>query len=709
MKLAKTPLAIIAAFVLSSCFHHAFSNGLCIIDASTGARFQLVSTQTNVSVNNQVATVTTVQTFRNNDSEPHLVKFGFPLSSTASATSLRWKYNGNWYTADFSPMPQDTTLPGGGGGNEIIEANIREYLGDNPLYFDLLDTIAADSLLTVELTYVDLLPYAFNKVTFDFPGDYTVFQTAPLESQLLVFELNSQRTIDLVGSESHPNASIDLQPYHALLTIQQLNQPADKDVSIYYQLNADELGLFGFSTFLPDSSAICDDAGQGFFAFIVEPDPSENTETIDKVFTLIIDRSGSMAGNKIVQARNAASFIVNNLNVGDYFNIVAFDTNVTSFRPDHVPYTVENQMAALQYISTLTASTSTNISGAFTTAISHFQGNSADQANIIIFFTDGEATAGITSTPGILDHVQNLITSNEVQGLNIFTFGIGDYVNTVLLNELALQNNGFSRFLGNEELEAVISQFYLTVRNPVLLQTNMSFSPDVIVETYPVQLPNLYKGQQLIVVGRYASPGNVNINFSGQAFGQPVSYDYTLDLADTSVTNMQFLPRLWSKKKIESLYSQYLSENPSSPAAAAIQEEIVALSLCYGVISPFTSFEDNTDTGGGNGGGGTTGINELDTAPQANTPMLLATPNPFRTTIKLQLPNDLQLNGLVWIAIYDIHGRIVRFEEIHAGDPGIAEWLWDGADGQGLAVLPGVYTIRMFNEKTAFVGQVVKS
>lgn len=701
MKIAKTLLAIVAAFVLSTCFHFAFSNGLCIVNVSTGSHLELVSTHTSVVVNDQVATVTTVQTFRNNLGASHLVKFGFPLSSTASATSLRWKYAGNWYSANFSPMPQDTTLPGGG-GNEVIEANIRNYLGDNPLYFDLLQSIAADSLLTVELTYVDLLPYAFNRVSFEFPGNYSAFQSDPLESQVMVFELNSQRTIDQLGSESHPNASVDLQPYHSVLNIQLFNQPANKDISIYYQLNANELGLFGFSTFLPDSSATCDDAGHGFFAFIVEPDPSDNTETIDKVFTLIIDRSGSMAGNKIIQARNAATFIVNNLNVGDYFNIVAFDATVISFRPDHVPFTVENQQAALQFIAGLTANSSTNISGAFTTAISQFQGSSTQQANIIIFFTDGEATAGITNTPDLLNHVHNLINSNSVEGLSVFTFGIGSYVNTVLLNELAVQNNGFAQFLGNEELEAVISHFYLTVRNPVLLQTSMSFDPDIIVETYPAQLPNLYKGQQLIVVGRYSNPGTVNINFSGQAFGQPVSYDYSFDLADTSVANMQFLPRLWSKKKIESLYTQYLSTQSGSPAAMAIEEEIVGLSLCYGVISPFTSFEDNT------GGGGSTGVNEFDSTPEAAVQSLLVTPNPFRTETWLRLPEGSSLKGTVWMAIYDIHGRLVRMEELLAGDIGMTEWLWDGKDSQDRGLLPGVYTVRMFNEQQVFMAQVVK-
>lgn len=699
MKVFK-PLCLI--FILFCLFiQYASANGLCIVNAAEGTHLELVSTHTVVVVNDQVATVTTLQTFRNNLGSPHTIKFGFPLSGTANATNLRWQYAGNWYTADFSPMPQDTMLPGGG-GNEDIQTNIRDYLGANPLYFDLEQTIGTDSFLTVELTYVDLLPYAFNRVTFEFPGNYTVFQTAPLEIQTLSFQLNSQRSIDLLDSGSHPDAEVVLQVYQGMLTVQRVNQPADTDYEIHYELNANELGLFSFSTYLPDSSAVCDDSGQGFFAFIVEPDPSENTETIEKVFTLIIDRSGSMSGIKMVQAKNAATFIVNNLNPGDYFNIVAFDSNVTAFKNDHVPFTLSNQADAIQFIAALYANTTTNISGAFTTAISQFQSSSASQANIIIFLTDGEATAGITSTPGILEHVDNLITTNEVQGLSIFTFGIGASVNIQLLNELAIQNNGFAQFLGNNELEAVISQFYLTVRNPVLLNTSMSFDPDIILETYPTQLPNLYKGQQLIVVGRYAEPGPITVHFSGEAFGQPVSYEYAFNLADTSVESMQFLPRLWSKKKIESLYTEFLSEVPDSPEANGIEEQIVAISLCYGVISPFTSFDDNS------GGGGTTGVVELNSPAQLEIQPMVAMPNPFRMETLLQLPAGQQLNGSVWVAVYDLNGRLVRFEELNASGPAITNWRWDGTNDQGRDVSAGVYTVRIFNAEKVFICKVVK-
>ena len=178
---------------------------------------------------------------------------------------------------------------------------------------------------------------------------------------------------------------------------------------------------------------------------IVEPDPSEQAETIDKVFTLIIDRSGSMSGDKIVQAKDAANFIVNHLNEGDKFNIVTFSSDITSFRTGHVEFNLENQNAALEYINSLEADGATNISGAFDTSIPQFSCADNSTANIIIFLTDGEQTAGIENTDDLIAHINQLVLTSEKE-VTIFTFGIGSSTNERLLSTIARNNKGLAVF-----------------------------------------------------------------------------------------------------------------------------------------------------------------------------------------------------------------------------------------------------------------------
>ena len=622
------------------------------------------------------------------------------MTETASALSLGWFNYGQWYEADFAPEPQDTILPGGGGNNNPSSAqNLRDYLGENPLYFDLTQDVPSDSTIIFKLVYVDLLPYAFNKVKFHFPNRYNLLQNEAIESQSFRFELSSQRSIDLVELISHAGATIQNNGNSALAEYSMQNAVAAADYLLEYTLNADELGIFPFSTYLPDSSVTCDDFGRGFFAFIVEPDPSENAPVIEKAFTLIIDRSGSMGGTKMQQAKDAAKFIVNNLNMGDKFNLVVFDNDIISFKPDHIEYNISTENEAINFIDQLNSGGSTNISGAFSEAIPDFSNSNDEIANIIIFFTDGQATAGITTTQGILDHVQSLIITYDVEGLSIFTFGIGSGANQQLLTLLANNNSGLSTFLESSDLQITISEFYLTIQNPVLLYPQMAFSPNVIKETHPIKLPNLFKGQQLIVVGRYEEPVDVNINFSGTAFGQAVEYDYLVPLADSSVQGLQFLPRLWAKQRMADLYQQFFSHPAGSPEANALEESIIQTSICYGVISPFTSFEDNS-------GGNTTEVDEL--AQEINGLKIQVLPNPFRHKVIFQISTSIVFNENVFIEIYDINGRLVNQLPISINRIGEYIIEWNGNDGRGNLIPSGIYTYRLATKNGMVGGQLFK-
>ncbi|HRY84319.1 MAG TPA: VWA domain-containing protein, partial [Candidatus Cloacimonadota bacterium] len=485
-----------------------FANGVLVVDAEDGDCMQLLSSTVSVQVEDQVAIVTSTQEFTNQFNWPYFPKYAFPLPVGASATRLRWYLNETWYTAIISAVPQDSLPPGPG---ESWAYNLRQYLGSSPMYYNFEQAVLADQDIKVELTYAMLLPYANGNVNFLYPNDYQWIQSSALDSQILEFDIISQRTIQNVVLQNFSPGIYTNDGNHAHLSLTRLNVPANSNYVLYYTLSLDELGLFTMSTRLDE---VPDAYGNGYFLFVAEPDPSDNTEIINKVFTLMIDRSGSMSGTKIVQARNAANFVINHLNPGDMFNIVSFASQVSSFRTEHVPFTTSNQTAALSYIAGLYASGSTNISEAFSTAIPQFNQATDETANIIIFFTDGQPTAGLTNPDQIRTHVTNLVDAANTE-IYLYNFGIGSDVNVQLLTWLALDNNGLAEFLGSNDFETTISNFYMTIANPVLIHPTLSFSvPDNISETYPQPLPNLYLGTQMIVAGRYNSPGNINVTLS---------------------------------------------------------------------------------------------------------------------------------------------------------------------------------------------------
>jgi len=455
--------------------------------------------------------------------------------------------------------------------------------------------------------------------------------------------------------------------------------------------------------------------------FIAEPDPSESTEVIDKVFTLIIDRSGSMSGDKIVQARNAAKFIINNLNPGDKFNIVDFSEGIKSFRGEHVEFNASNETAALNYISTLVDGGSTNISGAFGKAVPQFSAASANTANIIIFFTDGEQTAGITNTDDLINYIDNLVVQSETNVI-IFTFGIGSSTNTRLLNTIAANNSGLAEFLGNSELESRITEFYLMIRNPVLLKTEFETTPEgFLKEVYPVKLPNLYKGQQMILTGRYQEKADMDIVFNGEAFGELVSYNYSPELSDSTVQKLSFIPKVWAKQKIEYLLTEYYQLSSTSALALEIKEQIIDLSLDYRVISPFTSFQGvKVVEDPGDIGGYVSNELEFDAQPTSEN-VLIANlgnyPNPFtyETVFRFEVLQDIQ--DLAILRIYNSAGMLIKEFKILVGmlikefkilvrGQDIYEVRWM-AGHENSDLVPGLYTYSLSVANEIAVGRLI--
>ena len=657
----KTILAITVLLLLSS---NSYSNGVGVVNASTGIYLKLTATDIQVSVEMQVSITRTTQYFHNNLGADKTVAYAFPLPDGASATELRWKLNGVWHIAPISPSPQDTSLPGG-----TMNQNLRNYLGAKPLFFSIPDTVVRDSLFVVELTFVQLLKYDFGDVFYNYPNDYRLIQNQTIESQEFEFTLSSQRTIDSIRLvSSNPLISITNNGNLATIISNQYTAIPSVNYKVKYSLNLNQLGLFSYSTRIPDN--LLPDSLGGFFLFIAEPNPGTTADIIKKVFTLVLDRSGSMSGTKIVQAKNAATYIVNNLNPQDKFNIVDFETNVYSFRNRHVAYSMQTRDSALAYIQNIQTGNLTNISGAFSTAVPHFNTANDSTANIIVFLTDGLPTVGITERTALLNHVRTLIQSTETN-IFLFSFGIGTDVDQQLLTLMSSQNNGFAEFLLNDEIESRITNFYRRIKNPVLLSPSVTFSSPDINNVFPNSLPNLYIGQQMIVSGRYTVAGMLNVTLSGRAFNQPVTYNYNFTRIDTPDVRYQFLTKIWAKQKIENLLVVYYSLNPNSPEAIALRQQIIALSVAYGVISPFTSFGPPTNS---------PSQEEL-VGQDLNFPgdfkLLGNYPNPFNptTTIKFIVKNDL--SGVAVIRIYNILGVEIDRLTIDLNGSGIYSVLWN--------------------------------
>ncbi|MCF7797908.1 MAG: VWA domain-containing protein [Lentisphaeria bacterium] len=686
---------LLSIFILLCVVQQTLANGVAVVDAATQTYFQLDSSLVTTEVEGDVAITTMRNVFINTDTTDTVAVFAFPVDYHASATGIRWDAGAGWHAATMISQAPTDTLPRSG----PIAAALKTYLGYAPFYFAIPDTIPAGATLTVEFTYVELLDYSHGVVIYQFPNQYALIQDSVLTRQELSWSLTSLRTIDTLVILSAQNQELVTYTDHAAsVSLSADDTTAFDDYRILYRLSGDELGVFAYSTYLDPVDL--PDEWPGYFALQIEPTPYDTIDAMAKNFTLMIDRSGSMSGQKINDAKNAAAYIVSNLDTMDHFNVIDISDGIGKFRPGLVRFTQTARDSALAFIAALDARGGTNLSGAFEAVIPAYTGADSTRANIIMFFSDGLPTSGITTTGQLLNRINDLVNeTGEI--ICIYTLAIGEDVDWEFCTSLAQNHNGFTQFVDPSNIIATASSFYQSVRSPVLIRPELTFTPaDALVELNPAVTPNFFEGEQVLVSGRYTDPGAISLTISGTAFGMPFSQDFNFTLASTPAPENQFLMKIWAKQKIESLLFDYFLHGADAATAQSLEEQIGWLSLNYNIVSPFTSLSipDNLFTGIAN----ETGEDEPNGVAQAFE-LMGNFPNPFNaaTTIRFRL-NDAH-SGLVKVKIYNTLGQLARVLTRYVDSAGKYQLTWDGTLMDGSAAPSGTY-IYMVDFGNALLG-----
>jgi Ca-activated chloride channel family protein len=320
--------------------------------------------------------------------------------------------------------------------------------------------------------------------------------------------------------------------------------------------------------------------GENYFMALLSPEVKPSTtKTLPKNIVLILDSSGSMKGDKMKQAKEALLFCLRSLNPADRFNIVDFDDQVVVFSEGMRAATPANIKNAEAFVEQIEADGGTNIAGALEAGLKQL---SSGRLNYVIFLTDGLPTVGVTNVDEILAMAKR---ANNAR-VKIFDFGIGYDVNTHLLDKLAEQNSGASDYvIPSENIEVKVSNFYKKISAPVLANLRLDFGGVKTFATYPGELPDLFAGSQLVVVGKYNGPEKTTLTLTGDLNSERAVFEFP---ADFSVENgwEKSIPKIWATRRVGHLIDQIRLSGQSQE----VVDEIVTLSKKYGIINQYTSF-----------------------------------------------------------------------------------------------------------------------
>ncbi|HYN81250.1 MAG TPA: VIT domain-containing protein, partial [Gemmatimonadaceae bacterium] len=315
------------------------------------------------------------------------------------------------------------------------------------------------------------------------------------------------------------------------------------------------------------------------FALITLSPPSVAPRVTDRDVTLVLDVSGSMSGVKIRQAREAGKQLLVTLRPTDRFRLVDFSTDVRTFRNEFVFATSRNVRAATEYLESLDASGSTNISGALEEALR--PAVTPGRLGLVLFVTDGEPTVGERDPEVIAAHVASLRGSRR-----IFSFGVGAELNVSLVERLALEGRGTAHFVRpNESVERAVSIVASRLTSPVITDMRVYADGVRLLKTHPSQPSDIFAGQDFVMLARYDREGSTRLRFAGMTASGPVEWSSRVVFPAASREN-SFIARLWATQRVGYLSAEKRRHGGSSE----VDNEIRELGERYGIPTEFSSY-----------------------------------------------------------------------------------------------------------------------
>ena len=481
----------------------------------------------------------------------------------------------------------------------VKDPALLEFAGYNLIRSSVFP-VEANGTQKIRLTYEHLLPADGDRIDYTLPRTESIDYSVPWEVSV---KIKSKRPISTVYSPSHKIEYVREGKSTVSLKIatEAMTEPGPLQISYLHEsTDGVSASLFAY----PDPKI-----GGGYFLLLAglpaDVGDEDDRPQLKREVTIVIDRSGSMAGDKIQQATAAALQVIDGLQDGEAFNVIDYAGWISSFAPAPVVKTRKNIEEARHYIRRLTASGGTNIHDALLEALQPEP--TPGMLPIVLFLTDGRPTVGVRNEVAI----RTAALKGNLHNRRIFTFGVGYDVNAPLLGHLARKSRAVSTFvLPNEQIEDKVSQVYRRLFGPVLAEPEI-----VLVDSkgnpttrraanlLPATLPDLFEGDKLVLLGKYSGDKPLGFRLKGDFHGRPRTFTFKFNLSGATTKN-SFVPRLWASRRIAMLIDEIRQVGADStpttsvissaattdPGIKELVDEIVRLSIEFGILTEYTAF-----------------------------------------------------------------------------------------------------------------------
>jgi Ca-activated chloride channel homolog len=529
----------------------------------------------NTKIAGQVATTHVEQIFTNNTDAVLEGTYIFPIPEAASIVEFAIWDGDRKLVGEVRSREEARRIY-----DEIVrrqrDPGLLEYAGKD-LFQASIFPILAHSDKKLELTYTQVLQAESGTVSYRYPlgTGHNLVQIGDVSGRV---EIDGKEPVRNIYSPSHQIELAHHGSRNAFLSFESKAGREPQDFQLFYTISREDFGLSLLTHREPGKD--------GYFLMMLSPkDDWTETEYAAKDIVFVLDTSGSMNDEgKMEKARSALLFGVKSLRDTDRFNVISFAGEERLMESGMIQADAAGRARGEAFVNKLKATGGTNINDALRAGFRQF--TESDRPKMLVFMTDGLPTVGETNIARIIENAHGART----RGVRLFTFGVGYDVNTALLDKLAADNSGVADYVEpKENLEIKVSNFFAKINFPVLTDLIINMGGVQTDLVYPRNLPDLFKGTQITLIGRYENPDDlqrVNVSLTGKTGRQSRTYNFENLRFALKEDDNDFLPRLWATRRVGWLMEQIRSNGEQKE----LRDEVVDLGTRYGIVTPYTSY-----------------------------------------------------------------------------------------------------------------------
>src|SRR3954449_6175535 len=557
--------------------------GLLLKTATPGtyAIVPAVKSEVRITVTGPIVRTTVTQTFHNSTGRCVEGLYVYPLPELSAVDTLKMTIGSRVIVGEIREREQ-ARKDYEQAKSEGRKAALVEQQRPNAFTTSVSSVMPYEDAI-IEIAYQEMARYENGEYRLRFP-----MVVAPRYTPERTFAASVAAKLPFTPQSSSNNhggtiaLSVDLQPGYSVRNIASAQQVKSETLgNRHYRVTADSSTLESGHDFElswqpdlgtnPDATVLTEKLGDDTYALIMVTPPAHSAVRLPRETIFIIDSSGSMEGASMQQAKAALLLALDDLKSGDKFNIIDFDSTARPLFSDSKFADASSIAQAKEFVDTIKADGGTEMLAALQLAIPERPSTPSGTVRQVIFMTDGQVS-----------NEQELFTfiHTRLGESRLFTVGIGAAPNSHFMRNAARFGRGTFTYIGDvQQVQERMSELFAKLDAPVMTSININ-SSDASAESWPERVPDLYRGEPLVVAMR-VHEANAKITLHGSIGNETWSKELTLPAGGANAG----LARLWGREKIESLMDHIAGGSDPQGVEAAV----IAVALQHHLVSRYTS------------------------------------------------------------------------------------------------------------------------